>query len=404
MKTYSQDIDRSFLLAVLFLLGLGLVQVYSSSFIFAIESFNDGLHFVKKQSLFVVLGLIILLATAYSPWQWIKKISLTLWVLSFLGVALTMIPGLGVKVGGATRWLNLSGGLRFEPSEILKYTYPLALSYFLVKLNFNKNHTGSYMDNYTGNRKTSESNGWFKFDNLCYGLLLLAPLLILLRQPDFGSVVILLVVGFAVLFSRGLKWRYVFSTAAMLCATFYFLVMREEYRRARVTAFLDPWSDPAQKGFQIIQSMLGFYSGGVTGVGMGQGQGKLFFLPEAHTDFTLSVLGEELGFIGIILTMSCFGFVILRGFQISARAKGQFEQTASLGVVLIFGVTAFVNAGVALGLLPTKGLGMPFLSYGGSALVATCFGLGLLLNIDRQANIDRQVNINRQSGRAGPLQ
>jgi cell division protein FtsW len=157
---------------------------------------------------------------------------------------------------------------------------------------------------------------------------------------------------------------------------------------ARVAAFLDPWSDPAKKGFQVIQSMLGFHAGGLTGVGLGQGQGKLFFLPEAHTDFTLAVLGEELGFIGVAGVLLIFGFVAFRGLQISVVAKTEREKVIALGVTLIFSLTAFINAGVAMGLLPTKGLGMPFLSYGGSALLSTCFGLGLLLNIDRRARVE----------------
>ncbi len=361
----SREFDRSLFLAVLFLLGLGLVQVYSSSFIFAIESFNDGLFFVKKQALFAVMTLVVLLVTAHLPWAWASRIATFLWGAAVIGVALTLVPGLGVKVGGAVRWLNIGGGWRFEPSELLKYTYPIVLAHIFSRSSEFRHH----------------------FDWRCGALWVLAllPLALLLKQPDFGSVAIISIMIFAMLFARGLKWRYVAALAGLIAVTFYFLVMREEYRRARIAAFLDPWSDPAQKGFQVIQSMLGFFSGGLTGVGLGQGQGKLFFLPEAHTDFTLSVLGEELGFVGIFITLTVFGFVMLRGFQISARSRDPFEQVLSLGLTLIFAFTSLLNAGVALGLLPTKGLGMPFLSYGGSALVATGFALGLLLNMDRHS-------------------
>lgn len=356
-----RELDRSLFLTILFLLGLGLVQVYSSSFIFAIESFDDGLFFVKKQGLFVILAIFVLLCTAYLPWKWAARLGLFFWAMAFLGVALTLVPGLGVRVGGAARWLNLGGGFRIEPSEILKYTYPLMLAFFI-----------SRASDYKLNAK-----------NIGFVVLALAPFGFLLAQPDFGSVAILSVLIFALLFFQGLKWRYVAAGVSFLAVAFYFLIVKVDYRMARVTAFLDPWSDPAEKGFQVIQSMLGFYSGGFTGVGLGQGQGKLFFLPEAHTDFTLSVLGEEWGFLGILFTLVLFGYVALRGLQISVKANDQFKQIVGLGITLIFMVTAMINAGVAMGILPTKGLGMPFLSYGGSALLSTSFGLGLLLNIDR---------------------
>jgi cell division protein FtsW len=218
--------------------------------------------------------------------------------------------------------------------------------------------------------------------------LVFAPLALLLKQPDFGSFAIITIVSFAIIFVCGLKWRYVIGGVVTVSAAFYFLIVRESYRMARMTSFLDPWADPAKKGFQVIQSMLGFHSGGVTGVGLGQGQGKLFFLPEAHTDFTMSVLGEELGFVGVCLVILIFGYVVLRGLQISAKVNDDRQKIISLGVTLTFAITIFINAGVAMGFLPTKGLGMPFLSYGGSHLLAACFGLSLLLNIDKQSRMN----------------
>lgn len=362
-----REIDRSLFLSALFLLGLGLVQVYSSSFIFAIESFDDGLFFVKKQALFVAAGIFIMLITAYTPWKWLERAGMAFWVFAAIGVGLTLVPGLGVKAGGASRWLNIGAGYRIEPSEILKYTYPFLMAYILTK---------GY-----------SSESWWK--KIAFMVVPVVPLALLLRQPDFGSVAILSVVIFVILFARGLKWHYVMAGLATLAAAFYFLIARVDYRMARVTAFLDPWSDPAKKGFQVIQSLLGFHSGGIAGVGLGQGQGKLFFLPEAHTDFTLSVLGEELGFVGVVTVLLIFGYMALRGLQISVRAKDERRQIVALGITLTFAITAIVNAGVAMGMLPTKGLGMPFLSYGGSALLSTCFGLGLLLNIDRSERAAR---------------
>lgn len=375
---------RSLFLTILFLLGLGLVQIYSSSFIFAIESFDDGLFFVKKQALFVCVAIVLLVATTYIPWKWLEKIGVTLWGIALLGVALTLVPGIGVKVGGASRWLSIGAGLRFEPSELLKYTYPFFLSllltnkkYYSFALNLNENREFAY--------KEISFNTFFSapFKNIFFLVLPFLPIGLLLVQPDFGSTVIITCLIFAIFFSQGLKWSYVFTAASLFSTAFYFLVVRVDYRMARLSAFLDPWADPAQKGFQVIQSMLGFYSGGLTGVGLGQGQGKLFFLPEAHTDFTLSVLGEELGFVGLVFVLLIFGYVVLRGLQISAKTKNENAKVIALGVTIMFAMTTFINVGVATGLLPTKGLGMPFLSYGGSSLLATCFGLGLLLNLER---------------------
>lgn len=356
------QLDRGLFLVIVFLLGLGLVQVYSSSFIFAIESFDDGLLFVKKQAVFVFASIAVLSVLSYLPYKWLEKMALTTWFLASAGLVLTLVPGIGTRVGGAARWLQISSSLRIEPSEFLKYTMPVAFSFLLTNAKFHEP----------------------RLRNVIRWSVFVAPLALLLMQPDFGSFAIISTVCFLILFVNGLKWRYVITGLSSLTAAFYFLIVRVDYRMARVTAFLDPWADPGKKGFQVIQSMLGFHSGGVTGVGLGQGQGKLFFLPEAHTDFTMSVLGEELGFVGVVLVLMVFGFVVLRGLQVTAKVENERQRIISLGVTLTFAITTLVNAGVAMGLLPTKGLGMPFLSYGGSHLIAACLGLSLILNIDRE--------------------
>ncbi len=359
------QIDRGLFLAIVFLMGLGLVQIYSSSYIFAIESFNDGLFFVKKQALFILIAIAILLIVAYLPWRILERLALVAWGLAGIGVMLTIVPHVGIRTGGASRWLPVPGGFHWQPSEFLKYGTPVAMAYLL-----------------TSSKKFVELR---LRAILAWGLVAL-PVVLLLRQPDFGSFAIITVVVFCILFSRGLPLRYVVGGLATMAASFYFLIVRYRYRMARVLAFLNPWADPQHKGFQVIQSMLGFYSGGLTGVGLGRGQAKLFFLPEAHTDFTLSVLGEEQGFIGVVLVMLLLGYLVLRGMQISAQAKDERQKIIGLGVTITFAITALVNAGVAMGLLPTKGLGMPFLSYGGSQLIAISFALGILLNIDREGH------------------
>ena len=360
-------IDKGLLLTILFFIGLGLVQVYSSSYILAFETHGDGLYFFKRQVMFSLMGICGLLIVAYIPWKYWEKWGFLLFFISFVGIGMTLVPGFGVKVGGAQRWLQLPLGFRFEPVELLKISYPLMLGFFLAR---SVREVGKI--------------GWS-----IRMLILLTPLMFLIRQPDFGGFVICSLVIFVVLFAFGLPWRYIISSFLILVGWGGVLVMNSSYRMARVVAYMDPWRDPEEKGFQIIQSLLSFQSGGLLGTGLGQGQGKLFFLPEAHTDFILAVLGEELGFIGVVFVILLYGYIVFRGLQISIRSEKNFDKYVALGVTMIFAFSVFINVGMSLGLLPTKGLPLPFLSYGGSSLVCTCVSLGLLLAIDRNRLIQQ---------------
>lgn len=360
-------LSSSLFLAIITLLGIGLVQVYSSSFIFAIESYGDGLYFFKRQLIFAIISFAVLIGTIHIPFKYIEKYGWALWLVAFLGVAATFVPGLGVKVGGAARWLRLPLGLRFEPGELLKITFSIWFASLLVR----------------------QSNILSRIKLHWLFLMMVAPMMLLLKQPDFGTFAIIILVGVALLFAFGLQWKYIAGAFAIILPAFYFLVMMVPYRKARVLAFLDPWADPAQKGFQVIQSMLSFHSGGLTGVGLGQGQGKLFFLPEAHTDFTMAVLGEEMGFVGFVLILALYGFVVFRGIQISVKSDEPFKKALCLGLSVTFALSVFINAGVVMGLLPTKGLTLPFLSYGGSSLISLCFMFGLILNIENSLESDK---------------
>lgn len=355
-----KPLTSSLLLAILALMGAGLVQVYSSSYIFATESFGDGLYFFNRQLMFSGLALVAMITVAQIPLAWIEKWGWAVWVTAAFGILLTFVPGLGVKVGGAARWIQLPFGVRFEPSEVLKFSFSFLFAAMLVR----------------------QENVLRHFKWWALAAMIIVPLFLLLKQPDFGSFAIIICVGVGLLFAFGLKRRYIAAAVAIMLPAFYFLVMRVPYRRNRVLAFLDPWADPEQKGFQVIQSMLSFHSGGMTGTGLGQGQGKLFFLPEAHTDFTLAVFGEELGFVGFTLLLFLYLFVILRGFQISLKCEKPYLRALSIGITMTFALSIFINAGVVMGLLPTKGLTLPFFSYGGSSLVTLCLMLGVLLNIE----------------------
>lgn len=351
------------------LLGVGLVQVYSSSYIYATESFGNGLFFFQKQVFFAVISFFTMLVFARLNLNFVRNWGWVFWFVAAAGVALCLVPGMGVRVGGAHRWLTLPMGFRVEPSEFLKVFLPLFLAGITVR-------------------------GSTELQRVPKSLLVtgfLAPFGLLLLQPDFGSFTLMTFVVLSFLFVCGLKWRYVIGTIAMAVPAFYVLVMQVSYRRARVMSFLDPWADPDQKGFQVIQSLLSFSSGGVTGVGLGQGQGKLFFLPEAHTDFTLAVLGEETGFVGFIIVMSIYAFLIFRGLQIAARTEDIYKRSLAVGLTTLFSMNVFINVGVALGLLPTKGLTLPFMSYGGSSLVAMGVLFGLLLNLERATSQETHI-------------
>lgn len=362
----SRVLSSSLLLVVIALMGVGLVQVYSSSYVFATESYGDGLFFFKRQLIFAGLALAVLLGTAAVPFRLVEKWGWVAWPAASLLLLVTFVPGLGVRVGGALRWIQLPLGVRFEPAELLKIAFILLFASLVTR-----------RENFLARVKP-----WWIL------LFLAAPFFLLLKQPDFGSFAILLMTGVALLFAFGLQWKWIAGAFAVLVPAFYFLVMTVPYRRARVLAFLDPWSDPEQKGFQAIQSMLSFHSGGLTGVGLGQGQGKLFFLPEAHTDFTLAVFGEEMGFLGVVVLLSLYGFAIFRGIQIAIKAEEPFKRAAALGFSIVFALTVFINSGVVMGMLPTKGLTLPFMSYGGSSLLVFCFMFGLLLSIENDLERD----------------
>lgn len=358
-------VDRGVLLSVFFLLGIGLVQVYSSSYIFATEGYGDGLFFFRKQLLFALLAIAVLFSVSYIRWERAQKLGSVLWFVAVVSVIGTFVPGLGAKVGGAYRWLQLPFGFRFEPGELLRVTYPFMLAPLIAQYA----------------QGELNQNWWLRF----FGVM--APLGLLLLQPDFGSFVIISGLTFSLFVAFGLRWRFIIGGASVALPALAAMVAFSPYRRHRVEAFLNPWADPAEKGFQVIQSMLSFYSGGVTGVGLGQGQGKLFFLPEAHTDFTLAVLAEEMGFIGFFILLMVYGFLVFRGFQISLHLKRFKDRALALSFSLLVVFSVFINMGVALGMLPTKGLTLPLLSYGGSSLVATALMIGWLLNLERESTI-----------------
>lgn len=358
----TRRLDQSLFLGLFALLGLGIVQVYSSSFIFATEVYQNGLYFVIKQTIALLLGLLVMGLGTLVPWSTWNRLFIPLWGLCILALLMTFAPGFGVKVGGARRWLDLRI-FRFEPSEFLKIMVPWAFGYLYRHWNL-KQHW------------SRRPYAW---------LIWLAPLGLLLLQPDFGTFALIIFVLLLLLFIVGFSWKHFAWMAAALIPAFAFLILRYPYRLARVAAFLNPWSDPANSGFQLIQSLLSVRNGGFWGQGIGAGQGKLFFLPEAHTDFTMAVFAEETGFLGVALLFLLYGFVFLKSFQIALSLEKDEHRVTVLGLTFLFGLNCVFNMAVVLGMVPTKGLTLPFLSYGGSSLLCYCLAFGWILNLGKQA-------------------
>jgi cell division protein FtsW len=352
--------DPTLLAAVLFLTMLGVVMVYSSSAVYAAAKLHDGLWFFKRQAAGALVGLGALLVAMKIGYQRLEKLAVPLLLLAVVLLILVQVPGLGHAAGGARRWLRL-GPLTFQPSEVAKIALVIWLSRSLAK---------------KGDRVRDFSVGFLPH-LLVVGLFAL----LLLLEPDFGTTVVLAALTFALLFVAGARLTWLFGIVLAAVPVVLVLVWRSPYRLQRVLTFLDPWKDPRGHGYQTVESLLGFGAGGAFGVGLGESHQKLFFLPAAHTDFILSIVGEELGFAGVLCVLALFAALVWRGLKAAHAASDAFGAYLALGLTLLFSLEALVNAGMALALLPTKGMALPFLSYGMSQVIASLFAAGILLSI-----------------------
>ncbi len=352
--------DVILLLVTISLVVIGTVMIYSSSSIIAMEKFGDGYHYIKKQILFVLLGFGIMMVMSRLPYQWWKKVAYPGILISIVLLSVLMIPGIGTKVSGATRWIR-AGGVSFQVSELVKIMLVIFLSHYLTK------------------------------KIVCvkeFSRIFLVPLVIMmiiiglvLCQPDFGAAVIMVTVFMLMFYLAGSRIVYLAGFVAAVIPVAVVLVIHESYRMQRLMSFLNPWEDPTRTGFQIIQSFISFGSGGAFGVGLGSGMQKLFYLPEPHTDFILSVIAEEGGFVGVAIVLVLFGVLIVRGFMISFACSDLFGMLLASGLTTVIALEAFINMAAVMGLIPTKGLVLPFLSYGGTSLMMCMATVGILLNI-----------------------
>jgi cell division protein FtsW len=352
--------DLILLLATLLLVTIGTVMVYSSSSILAMERFRDGQFFLKKQLFFVCLGLGIMGLATRIPYYKLRRLAWPGIILSAFFLLLIWVPHLGIRAGGATRWLNL-GVFSFQVSEMVKVALILFLAHYMTE---KTNHIREFRQGLLIP---------LGITGVLVGLILL--------QPDFGTTVIIALITLMMIYLAGGRIVHIAGLAALFLPVAVWLLLHKSYRMARLLAFLDPWKDPRHSGFQIIQSLISFGSGGTFGVGIGDGMQKLFYLPEPHTDFILSVIAEESGFIGVGLILFLNSILIVRGFQIALKAPDLFGNLLAAGLTMMLALEAFINIAGVMGLIPLKGLALPFLSYGGTSLIMSLVAVGILLNI-----------------------
>lgn len=358
-------LDRFLLVVASILLAGGLVMLTSASISVAERASGDPFFYLEKQLVAVAVGLVCLLVVIKIPTDIWERAGLLLAIVALSLLTAVLIPGFGHTVNGSTRWLNIGGVNLVQVSEPVRLLMLLYIADYAVR------RRQELQENFQGFLKPM--------------LLVLLTCGLLLAEPDFGAAVVMLVIALSVLFVAGGRLRHFLLLSAGMVAMLTMLAFSSSYRRTRITAFLDPWSDPFDSGFQLTQSLIAIGSGGWFGLGLGESVQKLFYLPEAHTDFVFAVIAEEFGLLGSILVIVLFGALIWRALRIakeSAMRERFFQAYVAFGFAIWQGFQALINIGVNMGILPTKGLTLPLISYGRSSLVVTLIGLGLLFRID----------------------
>jgi cell division protein FtsW len=352
--------DLKLLFPVLFLVGIGVVMVYSASSALALNRFGSDYYFLKRQGIYSAIGIFALLTCCHLPIRFLRSMVYPILFLALLFLAAILFSEFGYSAGGSSRWLRF-GSFTFQPSEFARFAIVVYLAYSM-------------------SRKSEKLND-FMIGFFPHVAVLSVFSVLILLQPDFGSVVILAAVTWIMMFVGGVPVRHLLSAGILLLPAAYYFMMGAKYRIRRILSFLDPWQYPADEGYQIVHSLMAFGTGGVWGAGIGKGYQKLFYLPEPHTDFIFSVIGEELGLAGVLLIIGLYALIFWRGLLIAKHAGDPFTAFLAAGLTISLGLQAVVNMGVTLGLLPTKGLTLPFLSYGGTSLVLNMAAIGILMNI-----------------------
>ncbi len=346
--------------SIIALIICGLIFIYSASSVYALERLGYAHYYAKRHIIGLILGISSFVFTFFLPIDFIKKITPYGFLLSLCLTALTMFSFVSRTVHGSSRWLKM-GSFAFQPSELLKFAFILYLAYFFAK------KAGS---------KATLAKVYIPF--LC---ILGVTSLVLLMQPDFGMTLTLCATGILLAFIAGVRIKHLATTLALLMPIILFLIYLKPYRIKRILTFLNPWADPQGAGFQIIQSFIAIGSGKLWGIGIGQSKQKFFYLPMQHTDFIFSIIAEETGFVGSVLIIMLFVLFLYAGFQLALSKQDLFARYTICGFVILLSLQALINIAVATGLVPTKGIGLPFISYGNSSLVSTLAMLGIILRM-----------------------
>jgi cell division protein FtsW len=360
----SQGADRWIMVTVAALVTVGVVMVFNTSYFFAGERFGDPLHVFRKHLVSVGLGILACLAASRIRSTTYERLAYPALAVVVLMLIAVLIPGVGIVRGGARRWIGL-GVMNLQPSELAKVVAVLYLARSMVR---------------KGPRLRT-----FSLGVLPHFIVLGTLAALVVVEPDFGTAALLGVTLFAMLFVGGVRWRHLALPVLPIVPLAIYAVSSSPYRLRRVMVFLDPWEHPRDAGFQLVQSFLAFGSGGLFGAGLGESKQKMFYLPEAHTDFIFSVIGEELGLIGALVLVGLFAVLAIRGLRVALNHPTVFGQLVAFGTTTVLVLQAGINMAVVLGLLPTKGLALPFVSYGGSAMLGAMTAVGVLLALSRES-------------------
>ncbi|MBW2470171.1 MAG: putative lipid II flippase FtsW [Deltaproteobacteria bacterium] len=358
--TRSAYYDVQLLFPVLFLVGIGVVMVYSASSTLALKKFGSDFFFLKKQALFALAGALVLVAGRHFPYRYYRLLAYPLVAISLALLVLIHFTDFGLTAGGATRWIRL-GTFSFQPSEFARIALVIYLAYSM--------------------EKKADQIKQFSIGFLPHVLVLGVFVALIFIQPDFGTVFIFGALTWIMLFIGGVRFSQLFATMLVILPVAYLFLINAEYRAKRILGFLNPWEHSSDEGYQIVHSLMAFGTGGLWGTGIGKGYQKLFYLPEPHTDFIFSVIGEELGLLGVVIIIGLYAWIVIRGVAIARSAPDLFGAYLAVGLTIAMGLQIVVNMGVALGLLPTKGLTLPLLSYGGTSLLLNMASIGILMNI-----------------------
>ena len=367
------------------LIGFSIITVYSTD----LATFGAGgkSYQLTKHLLWILIGSILLITMSKVDYRYLQKLRIPILVVSFMLLLLVLIPGIGTVTNGARRWIRLGHTLGIQPSEFAKLAIIIFVSAYIAK-------NQSLMSE-------------FKCGFMIPIVIIAVTGALVIKEPDFGSAAFITILSIIMLIVGGTRFIYVFFTIIATVPFVHKMLFEVSYRKDRLMAFMDPWQDPSGTGYHVIQSWIALGSGGLTGLGVGSSKQKLFFLPESSSDFIFTIIGEEFGFIGVLVIICLFLLLIWQGLKIAHATKDVFGFFLGFGITVMFGLQAIINIAVVSGIVPTKGIPLPFVSSGGSSLLFSMIGIGILINIARQSlasdTLNLHVNIEPTEDNVGRL-